>query len=182
MDSALAWIGQLANWFGQFVPRWIILNTTEGAVKFVGGSRAVLLGPGIHWFWPARTEIKSWVVARQSINLATLTVTTRDGKVIAVGGLLIFRISDAMKLIAETWNPDQTIRDIAASVVHEVCSRSTWDELQQAKNNGALGRDLRRMMRKRLDTFGVQVIGATLTDFAPCRVLKVLQSVSNDQG
>jgi regulator of protease activity HflC (stomatin/prohibitin superfamily) len=124
--------------------------------------------------------MKAWVVARQSVNLATQTITTRDGKVIAVGGLLIFRISDALKLMADTWNPDQTIRDLAAGALHEACSRSTWDELQAAKNNGVLNKQLRQAMRRRLTPFGVKVLQATLTDFAPCRVLKVLQAVSQD--
>jgi regulator of protease activity HflC (stomatin/prohibitin superfamily) len=176
MDSALAWVGQLAQWFGQFFPRWIILNTTEGAVKFVGGKRVVLLGPGIHWFWPARTEVKAWVVARQSVNLPSQTVTTKDGKVIAVGGLLIFRITDAMKLIADTWDPDQTIKDIAAGALHEVCSLSTWEELR----TGDLTTVLRRTLRRRLRPFGVKVIHATLTDLAPCRVLKIFQSAATD--
>ncbi len=180
MDSALAWIGQLADWVGQFFPRWIILNTTEGAVKFVHGSKAVPLGPGIHWYWPAVTEVKSWVLARQSVNLPAQTVTTTDGKVLAVGGLLIFRITDAMELIAHVWNPDQTVRDIAQGVVHDVCSRSEWGELQMAKNDGTLPRELRRVMRKKLAPFGVRVITATLTDFAPCRVLKIIQTTNQD--
>ncbi len=44
MDSALAWIGQVAEWVGRFIPRLIILNTTEGAVKFVHGDTPVVLG------------------------------------------------------------------------------------------------------------------------------------------
>lgn len=180
MDSALAWVGQIAQWIGQFFPRWVILNTTEGAVKFVKGSRAVPLGPGIHWFWPATTEIKSWVVARQSVNLPAQTITTVDGKTIAVGGLIIFKIVDALELIAHVWNPDETIRDISAGVIHDVCSQSEWGELQMAKNDGTLKRELRREMRKKLRPFGVVVLGATLTDFAPCRVLKVIQSTSQD--
>jgi regulator of protease activity HflC (stomatin/prohibitin superfamily) len=180
MDSALAWIGHLAEWFGRLLPRWIILNTTEGAVKFVGGSRPVPLGPGIHWYWPARTEIKSWVVARQSVNLPAQTITTKDGKVIAVGGVIIFRIEDALELIAHVYNPDETIRDLAAGVIHDVCSQSEWGELQMAIQSGALNRELRRGMRKKLTPFGVRVLASTLTDFAPCRVLKVLQSTSQD--
>lgn len=180
MESALAWIGHLAEWLGRFFPRLMLLNTTEGAVKFVRGSRPVLLGPGLHFYWPLLTEVKAWVVARQSVNLTTQTVTTKDGKVIAVGGLLIFRIEDAMPLIAHTWNADQTIRDIAAGVVHSVCSQAEWGELQMAKNDGTLNKALKKEMRRQLSRFGVRIIAATLTDFAPCRVYKLIQSTSQD--
>jgi regulator of protease activity HflC (stomatin/prohibitin superfamily) len=180
MDSALAWVGQIAEWLGRFVPRLLLLNTTEGAVKFVRGSRPVLLTPGLHFYWPLVTEVKAWVVARQSVNLPTQTVTTRDGKVIAVGGLLIFRIEDAMPLIAHTWNADQTIRDISAGVFHAVCSQAEWGELQMASHDGTLNRTLKKELRRRLSRFGVRVLDALLTDLAPCRVLKVIQTTSQD--
>jgi len=180
MDAALAWIGQLVEFFGRFFPRLLLLNTTEGAVKFVRGSRPVLLEPGLHFYWPLVTEVKAWVVARQSVNLSAQTITTKDGKVLAVGGLLIFRIVDAMPLIAHTWNADATVRDISAGVIHDVCSQSEWGELQMAKNDGTLNRALKRELRRRLSRFGVKVLDATLTDFAPCRVYKLITSNSAD--
>lgn len=182
MESALSWIGYVAEWVGRFFPRWIILNTTEGAAKFVRGSKVVMLGPGIHWYWPVTTEIKNWIVARQAIDLPTQTIVTIDGKVIAVGGMVLFRIVEARTLIADTWDPDRTIRLKAAGVVHNVCSRGSWADLQTAKNGGALNLELRRAMRKKLKPYGVRVLDATLTDFAPCRVLKVVQSVSQDSN
>lgn len=180
MESALAWIGQTAEWFGRFVPRWIILNTTQGAVKFVGGSHPVVLGPGIHWYWPAMTEVKEWIIARQPVDLPTQTIVTADGKTVAVGGAILFRITDVLPLLADTWDPDKTIRVKAAIVVRDVCSAATWDELQSGKSD--LPRRLRKAMRKKLGPLGVRVLEATLTDFAPCRVLKVVQTVSQDQN
>lgn len=182
MNGALEWIGQLAQWFGQFFPRWIILNTTEGAVKFVKGSRVVMLQPGIHWYWPATTEVKAWVVARQAVDLPTQAVVTIDGKSISVGGAVIFRIVEAETLIADTWDPDKLIRVKAAGVVHDVCSRMDWIALQAAKHSGALNMELRRAIRRKLKPYGVRVLDATLTDFAPCRVLKIVQTVSKDEN
>jgi regulator of protease activity HflC (stomatin/prohibitin superfamily) len=178
MDSALAWIGQVANWFGQFFPRWIILNTTQGAVKFVRGSRPVILGPGIHWYWPAVTEVKEWIIAMQPVDLPTQTIVTSDGKTVAVGGAVIFRIRDIGPLLTDVWDPDKTIRVMASTVIRDVCSEATWDELRAS--NGALQRELKRAMGRRLRRFGVVVITATINEFGPCRVLKVLQSTSQD--
>jgi regulator of protease activity HflC (stomatin/prohibitin superfamily) len=182
MDSALAWIGHIAEWVGKFIPRWIILNTTEGAIKFVGGTDPVFLGPGIHWWWPAVTEMKPLVLARQSINLAAQTITTIDGKVIAVGGLLIYRITDPVRLVTDTWDPDQTIRDLAATALHDACSRLSWEDLQASKNTGALYKRVRQEMRRRLKPFGVKVLQATFTDFAPTRVIKLITSTSVEIG
>jgi regulator of protease activity HflC (stomatin/prohibitin superfamily) len=180
-DGALAWIGQVVEWFGRFIPRWIILNTTEGAVAFVRGAHPVELGPGVHWYWPAWTEIKAWVVARQSINLTTQTITTKDDKVLAVGAVIVFRVTDALTLITKTFDPDVTIRAVAAGAIHAACSGVEWAELKMAKDDGSLDTMLRRELQRRLGRrFGIKVLDATLTDFAPCRVLKVIQTTASD--
>lgn len=181
MTEALAWVGQIVEWFGRFIPRWIILDTTEGAVKFVKGSRAVELRPGIHWYWPATTEIKPWTVARQTIDLKTQVFTTNDGKTIAVGVVLVFRVRDALTLISRTFDPDVTIRAVAAGAVYSTFSGASWPELLMAKDDGKLNDELRRSLQRRLGRrFGISVLDATLTDFAPCRVLKLIQSTSMD--
>lgn len=181
MDSALAWIGQLVEFFGRFFPRWIILNTTEGAVAFVRGKYPIELGPGIHWYWPAWTEVKAWIVARQSINLTTQTITTKDDRTIAVGAVLVFRVQDALTLITKTFDPDITIRAVAAGAVHHVCSGSEWNLLKMAKEDGSLDTMLKRELQRRLGRrFGVKVLDATLTDFALCRVLRLVQTTASD--
>jgi regulator of protease activity HflC (stomatin/prohibitin superfamily) len=193
MESALAWIGRIADTLISFFPTWTILNTTEGAVKFqtvrfrdlVRGkwdttAKIVLLDPGLHVWWPVVSEIKSWVVARQPVDLPTQTFTTSDGRVIAVGGGLLFRIVDAEKLIADTWDPDKMIRIKSAGVFQDVCGRASYDELQMAKNDGRLVKELRRALRRRLRPFGVVVLDVSITDFAPARVYKLIQATSQD--
>jgi regulator of protease activity HflC (stomatin/prohibitin superfamily) len=193
MESALAWIGQIVQWIGQFIPRWQLLDSREGAVKFqtllirdlVRGKwdaslKPIALGPGLHMSWPATTSIKTWTVARQSVNLATQTITTGDGKTVAVGGFIIFKIVDVLEIVANAWHPDDCIKGIAAGAIHDVCSSSTWRELQQLKASGVLVAELLEDLRERLRPFGVEPIDAVITDFAPTRVLKVIQSTSSD--
>lgn len=194
MGAAFEWIGQIAAWFGQWVPRWIVLNSTEGAVRFNTlrlrdlarfrwdpSVKMEVLGPGFHFWWPAVTELKMWIVARQSINLTTQTLTTKDGKVIAVGAVMVFKFDDVLKVIAHTYDPDATIRAVAAGVVQRVCSQASWEELQRVKDEGILDQHLKRSLTKALRRrFGVRVLDATLTDFSPCRVIKIIQSTSSD--
>jgi regulator of protease activity HflC (stomatin/prohibitin superfamily) len=194
MNEAFAWIGEIVQWFGQWVPRWVVLNSTQGAVKFVTlrvrdvvrfrwdtSVKEHVIGPGLVFYWPAVTELKDWIVARQSVNLTTQTLTTKDGKVIAVGAVMVFRVLDVLPLIAHTFDPDATIRAVSAGVVQRVVSQASWEELQRVKDEGLLDHHLKRGLNKALRRrFGVQVLDATLTDFAPCRVLKVIQSTSSD--
>jgi regulator of protease activity HflC (stomatin/prohibitin superfamily) len=193
MGDAFAWIGRIVERIGEFVPQWRFIDSRESGVKF----RTVLLRdlvrfrwdpsvktstvtPGVVLWWPIVSEVTWTIVARQSVNLATQTITTTDGKAVAIGGAVIYRIRDAHKLLTDCWNPDTTIRDIAAGAVHDVCSGKTWEELQRAKGSGALMVALRRELRRRLRPFGVSVITTNLTDFAQTRVLKVIQTTSQD--
>lgn len=174
MESALAWIGEIAAWVGQFVPRWIIVPVTHGAVKFVRGHKVVPLTPGWHIYWPLTTELQTHAVVRQAVCLRPQTLTTTDGKTIAVGCLIGYEIDDIVKCLAGTWEPDETIEEIALGITHHVVARKTWEQVQAAHQTGKLDAQLLTAARKALKHYGVKVVQATVTDLAPCRVIKLM--------
>lgn len=176
MDSAFGWLSSLIEWVGQFFPRWTVVAPTHGWIKFVRGHRIVTGGAQIVWWWPATTKFEEYPVARQAVDLRTQTMTTSDNKVIAIGGLVVYEISDLEKILAHTFDPEQTIKDIAMGAIHDVCSAKTWNEL---KSKG-FDRDLRREVAKRLLPYGVRVIRTTLSDLAPARVIKLMQTMAQE--
>lgn len=178
--NALDWIGQIADWLGRFIPRWVIVETTHGAVKFVKGAQVVALGPGVHWFWPITTEFVAYPTARQATDLRAQTLCTTDDRSIVVGGMVVYEITDIEAIVARTYEPDDTIRDIALSAIHDVCCQKSWAELKDAQRKGDLDKELKREVAKELSRFGVKVLKTTLTDLAPCKVLKLMTSVSKD--
>lgn len=180
MGGALEWISQIVGWVGQFIPRWVIVHTTHGAIKFVRGAKVVTLGAGWHLYWPLTTDFVTYPTARQAVDLRTQTFVTSDDRTIGVGGLIVYEIKDIAAILAHTFDPEVTIRDITASAIHDVCCRKTWDELKAGQRNGSLDRELRREASRGLERYGVKVLKTTLTDLAPCRVLKVIQSTSID--
>lgn len=180
LDTALGWVGQIAEWVGKFIPRWEIVNPVYGAIKFVRGSRVVPLGPGIHWYWPVTTEFHTHPIARQAVDLRAQTLVTTDDRSIVVGGLIVYKIEDIAKIVACTYDEDQTIRDIALSAIHDVCSQFSWADLKAEYRKGTLDTKLRREAQKGLDDYGVRVLKTTLTDLAPCRVIKLLQTTSKE--
>lgn len=180
MESAFAWLGRLVEWVGQFFPRWIVLDTTQGAVKFVRGFKVVPLKPGIHWYWPATTTIAQYPTARQADDLRTQTFVTTDDKVIAVGGMVIYEVTDIEPLLAHTYKPAQTVTDIALTAIHDVCCKLSWDEIKKEQRKGTLDTKLRRETQKQLEPYGVRVLKTMLTDLSPTKVYKLIQSTSND--
>jgi hypothetical protein len=91
MDSALAWIGQVAEWLGAFFPRWVVLDTATGAVKFVKGQPKFCEPGAVHWFWPVTTLWQTYPVVRQTDRLESQTIETTDGKTFIVAGTITYR-------------------------------------------------------------------------------------------
>jgi regulator of protease activity HflC (stomatin/prohibitin superfamily) len=175
MEGAFAWLSQLVEWFGRFVPRLSILDTTENAVKYVRGKRPVALGPGLHVWWPLVTTWVPYPVARQADELRTQTIVTTDDKVIVVGGLLVYEVIDIVKLVAYTHSPSGAVTDIALTAVHDTCCQLSWSELKDEQRRGTLDTKLKNSAQKALGDYGVRVMKLMLTDLAPCRVLKLMQ-------
>lgn len=184
MESALAWIGQLAEWIGRFFPRRIILDLTTGAIKYVGGDKAVVCGPGIHWYWPWRSTFAVYPTAHQVEDLRTQTITTADDVDIAivVGGMLVYEVVDIAKLLPRTYHAPQALRNMAIAAIHDICCRMKWKELKDEQRRGTLDTKLKNAARKTLDNYGIRVIELQLTDLARTKVYKVMQSTSKDEN
>jgi hypothetical protein len=74
---------------------------------------------------------------------------TTDGKTFVVGAMIVCEIKLLEKPLAETYYPEQTVKDIAAGVVHDTCSSKTWEQLK-AKGFDV---ELRREVAKRLEPY-----------------------------
>ena len=181
MDAAFAWLGQLAEWLGAFIPRWVILDTTQGAIKYVGGDRPVVCGPGVHFFWPARTTFVIYPTARQTDQLETQTMESSDGVTFVVSGLITYRVIDLAALLTTTHDAMVAIRDMAQAAVHDVCCAGTWTELQgKQRNRSVLKTELKNEAQRQLKDYGVEVIKLQLTSLARCRVIRLSQSTAQE--
>jgi regulator of protease activity HflC (stomatin/prohibitin superfamily) len=196
MDSALAWIGQIASWIGQWIPRWVLLDLTDGAVKstgfflprtwrvkwggFDGEMKVTVLGPGLHWFWPATSTFISYPTALQTDNLPTQTLTTSDGKVINVSGMVTYTVNDLGKLLTQTHSAIKLIQVYALAALHDVCTNLSWEKLQEEERKRTLNTKLRHAAQKMLTKYGVVVEDFMLTDHMPTRALRLIQSTQND--
>lgn len=187
MDSALAWIGQIAEWIGRFIPRLVIVPSTMGAVKFKGhffGAESMtheVCGPGPHFYWPWITEWDTYPTAPQTDDLRSQIITTADGKTIAVGGMVTYDVVDVLRLLTSRYGAMKAISDICLTAIHDECCRMTWDELRGEQAKGTLATKLKNRAARALSPLGVNVTKLQLTDLAPARVLKIIQSVGKDE-
>lgn len=176
MSEAFAWLGQLFEWFGQFVPRWKIVRATHGGVKFVNGKNVQTVQPGIIWYWPVTTEIEIIPTARDTINLQSQTVTTADDKPILLSAMVVVEVRDAVKLLTATHDPGGLVADVALTAIYGVVGGFAWEEIKTKQRTGELDKQLRLQTRRQLEKYGVYVVDVMLTDFAPCRVIRLVQT------
>jgi regulator of protease activity HflC (stomatin/prohibitin superfamily) len=180
MGAAFEWIGKIIEWFGLFIPRRVIIATTHAGVKWVRGKTVVTLGPGIHFYWPILTELNTYPTARQATDLRTQTLLTTDGKTIAVGGIIVYEIKDIEAILAHTYDPEQTIKDISLSAIHDVLVTMSSIDIRTETELGTLNLRLRKRVRRELTKYGVKVLKVALTDFAFTRVYRLIQSTSQE--
>lgn len=184
METAFAWIGEIARFIGAFIPRLVIIMVSHRGVKYVRGKHAVLIEPGLHLYWPLTTELETCAVVRQVLNLQSQILETSDGHTVVAAGLVVYEIDDALAFLAENENPYESIDDVATAAIRRVVISLPLNELR--KGRAALDNRLTRETQKLLADFGVRVLYARLTDFARVRAFHLsggsLTNVDIHQG
>jgi Membrane protease subunits, stomatin/prohibitin homologs len=180
MESAFAWIGKFFEWFAAFKPSRDVVPSTHGWIKWVGGFRhgyriETGTGGGVVWYWPITTELLLFPVVRQTTPLPSQVITTTDGKTIAVSGMLVYEVFDVEKLLAHTYDVDDTVKDIAQSALTDVLTRMTWDDIMKGQGK-TLDTKLKNAAKKELEDYGVRVLKFSLTSLAPCQVIRSIRS------
>jgi regulator of protease activity HflC (stomatin/prohibitin superfamily) len=173
MDSAFAWIGYLMDWFGKFIPRILIVRATHAGVKFVGGSKVRELKPGIHFYWPLTTEVEVVPVARQTYNLVSQVLMTKDKQQIVVGAVVIYKIINIVDALSNNWDVNDTIGDVTQMAVVKVVNQWPLDEIL-AQLTDKVELELSKETRAKLKRYGVEVERCGFTDFSTCLVIKTL--------
>lgn len=182
MDSAFAWLREIAEWLGRFIPKWVVLDTTEGAVKYVRGSKVVVCGPGIHWHWPVTTKWIEYPTARQTDRLETQTMESTDGKTFIAGGTITYYVTDLALLLPVVHLATRNTIDLSMLALHDVCCDMAWAELQLEQRRGTLKTKLKNAAQKQLEEYGIKVIKFQLNTMARCRVIKVSQSTASEEN
>jgi regulator of protease activity HflC (stomatin/prohibitin superfamily) len=174
MDSAFAWIGQIATWFGNFVPTWTLVRATDGAVKFLPGGRTEVLDPGIHWYWPVTTEIEKVAVVRQVLDTQPQTIMTQDHEPVYVAGLVVYVIDDLHKYMVENFDASANLDDIVQTAIRKTIVNRDFLTIQAARAD--VDNRLTSDVQKALEPFGITVEAARITDFSKARVTNMVGS------
>lgn len=169
--TGFEWIGYTAEWFGSFFPRILHVKCTHGCVLF-SGSKAKVLNPGMHVYFPVYSEPVLYPIKRQTVNLPGQVITLKDGKEVLADVVVVYEIYDICKALVDTYDLEDTIRDVAQGSVKRVLSDKTLEEIRD--NQHEIDITLSRRIRSNLHPFGIKVIKGFITDFGKTRILRLV--------
>jgi len=171
--QALDWIGKIIEWVGSFIPRLLHIKLTHGGVMFTR-AEAKKIGPGMHVYIPFWSSPETYPVTRQTLNMPSQVLTTHDMKSILIDVAVVYKIGDIYKALVDTYDLEATIRDVSQGTVKESVSSYTFQQINESQNN--LDTDITEQIREALESYGIYVIKAFITDFSIVRVFRIAQN------
>lgn len=184
LTESVNWITSAIQWVGKLFPRMTHLECTDIGVFIKRGHRVRVLYPGIHWYWPVWTSFYCRPANTQTAALPTQALTTLDGKVVVVGGMVRYEFlrgkRDVQRALVEVDDVESSLEDEALAVFCAFITSKNLIELQEKRTE--VNRSLTGRLQTRLKSYGVDILLAQLTDFSPCLTLNHVGLQKNNWG
>lgn len=173
--SAFGWIGELAHWLAEWMPHLLHVPKGQRAIKFIRG-RTEEKGPGLHWYWPVTTTPSAYPVVRQVLSLPTQTLTTKDGRTVIAGAVVVYSIANLTAFMVENYDAEDSVGELSEAGVRKAVTERTFKQLQDAQAD--VDSRLSARTQRLLAPLGVEVEYVRLTDFAPSSVVSLQGEVA----
>jgi regulator of protease activity HflC (stomatin/prohibitin superfamily) len=171
VDKAFGWIGEIFQTLLRLLPWLVIVPATHGGVAFVRGYRVKEWKPGVHWYWPLVTTYKLIITVRQTQRIQSKVIMTKDLKTVTVGALVTYYIDDVVSAIAKIADLPSDIMERSQGAILASVADRTLEQVQY--DRGGFNADLTERVGQVLNGYGVQILQAQLTEFAPCRAIAI---------
>jgi regulator of protease activity HflC (stomatin/prohibitin superfamily) len=170
---ALDWIGYIVEWIGNFIPRILHVRRTHQGVIFTR-SKAKKIGPGIHIYLPLWSQVEIYPVKRQTLNLPSQILTTKDRQSILIDVAVIYNIVDIYRALVDTYELQDTIRDICQAAVKKCISQYSFDCIIDEQEE--IDEEIFSEISSQVLDYGIGIENAFITDIAKSKVLKLVTS------
>jgi regulator of protease activity HflC (stomatin/prohibitin superfamily) len=176
VEHVFGWIGQIFQTLLRIFPWLVIVPATQAGVAFVHGRRIKEWQPGLHWYWPLVTTYKLMTTVRQTQRIQSKVIMTKDLKTVTAGALVTYVVDDVVAAVAKVADLPSDIMERSQSAIYAELSENTLEQIQGDR----LGFNVRLTERIAgvLNGYGVHVIQAQLTEFAPCRAIAINGNVA----
>lgn len=147
--TALAWLNDLVQWFGRWVPRLVLIEPTHRGVRFGPRGSARQVGPGLVVYWPITHSLVLIPVTTQSTCLSAQVLPHADEagiipRIHLCAAAVQFRVTSPVEAATKSLNVHAVIdnRTQAAIARHVEArdDRAEWARLVVAELRGELER------------------------------------------
>ena len=150
----------------------ITVNPDEQGVRVRCGKVRDTLLPGLYWKWPVLDAIITQSVVDTVADLNTQSLTTADMRPVCLSGRLRYRIVDVAKAHFAVYDIDDAlIEECEAAVAGAVMDRT----LEQAADREDVEEEILEGIQESVRAWGVRVEDFSITNFVPCRTMRLLQ-------
>jgi regulator of protease activity HflC (stomatin/prohibitin superfamily) len=171
VEKAFGWIGEIFQSLLKLFPWLVIVPATHGGVAFVRGHRIKEWKAGLHWYWPVVTSYRLMTTVRQTQMIQSKVVMTKDLRTVTVGALVTYFVDEVVTALTKIADlPSDVIERSQGAILTEV-SLNTLAEIQG--DRGEFNKRVTDRISKSLNGYGVFVLQAQLTEFAPCRAFSL---------
>jgi regulator of protease activity HflC (stomatin/prohibitin superfamily) len=171
VDKAFGWIGEIFQTLLRLLPWLVIVPATHGGVAFVHGNRVKEWKAGLHWYWPVVTSYKLMAVVRQTQRIQSKVIMTKDMKTVTVGALVTYYVDDVVSAVAKIADLPSDIMERSQGAILSQVAECTLEQIQSDRVGFNAG--LTEKIGAVLNGYGVQILQAQLTEFAPCRAIAI---------
>lgn len=171
MDKAFGWIGEIFQTLLRLLPWLVIVPATHSGVAFVHGSRVKEWKSGLHWYWPVVTSYKLMTTVRQTQRIQSKVIMTKDLKTVTVGALVTYYVDDIVSALVKIADLPSDIMERSQGAILAEVSERTLEDIQA--NRLSFNAGLTERVGAVLNGYGVQVLQAQLTEFAPCKAFAI---------
>jgi regulator of protease activity HflC (stomatin/prohibitin superfamily) len=175
--NALAWLNDLVQWFGRWVPRLTLIEPTHRGVLFGprGGARAV--GPGLVLYWPISHALVLVPVTTQSLQLCSQVLPGGGVErwmpcVTVCAAAIQIRVNDPVLAATRALNLHALIDNRASAAI------ARW----RMEDRGVWAERVRDDMKKELAEYGVVLERFDFTQFGEGVALKNISDWSYDDN
>ena len=152
-------------------PRFSTVFPYERGVFLRMGRYKRTLEPGMYFCFPIIDEVQKLDVTPQVINLPNQSVTTKDGKVLAVSGAVEYSICDPLKALLDVHNFDASLQNLSMGIVGDYVKQRTYNDC--IKLNG-FAKDVVEGIRDKAGEWGLEVMRFWVTDLAQHQVYRLM--------
>lgn len=164
MTSIIQWLIELLR----SLRLWVTILPWERAVRVRFGKRAEVLDPGVHFCYPYIDKI--WPVNQRLrfSNFPVQSLTTKDGKILNVAGMIKFKIVDPLVAMQALMDPENSVAAICMTVVSDYILGRNLTDLDP------LELEALAMSQLILHAPGFEFESVSMTDWATGRSIRLM--------